>query len=130
LKTPRRLRGVFLVSTGNEPSRRDRRQIPDAISITRARDMAIGTGLGNWIGRAVALAVAAASSVAVAAPVEKPVAGQQVRFPKGYWSGLPQVGPDGKVRQCVLVALRQQRRSRYALCTEHRPRRRPCVHDP
>ena len=79
--------------------------------------MAIGTGLGNWIGRAVALAVAAASSVAVAAPVEKPVAGQQVRFPKGYWSGLPQVGPDGKVRQCVLVALRQRSGSNGALDT-------------
>ena len=45
---------------------------------------------------------------AFAAPVGKPVAGQQVRFPNGTWSGLPQVGPDGKVRQCVMVALRQR----------------------
>jgi hypothetical protein len=45
---------------------------------------------------------------ALAAPDGKAVAGQQVRFPQGYWSGLPQAGPDGKVRQCVLVALRQR----------------------
>ena len=76
------------------------------------------------------LVAATAPSLVHAAPAEKPVAGQQVRFPKGYWSALPQVGPDGKVRQCVLVALRQRagsrRRCRYALCAEHRPRRRPC----
>src|SRR5437016_13982709 len=45
---------------------------------------------------------------ASAAPEAKPVAGQQVRFPQGVWSALPQVGPDGKVRQCVLVAPRQR----------------------
>jgi hypothetical protein len=49
-----------------------------------------------------------AAPVALAAPANKPVAGQQVRFPNGTWSALPQVGPDGKVRQCVLVALRQR----------------------
>src|SRR6201996_612830 len=43
-----------------------------------------------------------------ASPVGKPAAGQQVRFPNGTWSALPQTGPDGKVRQCVLVALRQR----------------------
>lgn len=56
---------------------------------------------------ALVLATTATSPVH-AAPTEKPVAGQQVRFPKGYWSALPQAGPDGKVRQCVLVALRQR----------------------
>lgn len=45
---------------------------------------------------------------AVAAPQPKPVAGQQVRFAQGVWSGVPQVGPDGKVRQCVLVAPRRR----------------------
>ena len=66
-------------------------------------------GIGRRIGGALALLVAATiPSLAWAAPVEKPVAGQQVRFAKGFWSALPQVGPDGKVRQCVLVALRQR----------------------
>jgi hypothetical protein len=41
-----------------------------------------------------------------AAVPEKPVAGKQVHFPNGAWSGLPQKGPNGKVRQCVLVAKR------------------------
>jgi hypothetical protein len=43
-----------------------------------------------------------------AAAAATPVAGQQVRFPKGTWSALSQLGPDGKVRQCVLVAFRQR----------------------
>jgi hypothetical protein len=51
---------------------------------------------------------------ALAAPAGKPVAGQQVRFSKGTWSALPQVGLDGKVRQCVLVALRQRTGGRPA----------------
>src|SRR5712692_6997650 len=66
------------------------------------------TGLRSRIAGALASVIAAAASSVCAAPVEKPVAGQQVRFPNGYWSALPQVGPDGKVRQCVLVALRQR----------------------
>lgn len=53
-------------------------------------------------------ALLALAAPALAAPANKPVAGQQVRFPNGTWSGLPQAGPDGKVRQCVLVALRQR----------------------
>ncbi len=60
------------------------------------------------IGTLAFLLAATASSLVGAAPAEKPVAGQQVRFPQGYWSALPQLGPDGKVRQCVLVALRQR----------------------
>jgi hypothetical protein len=66
------------------------------------------TRLRSRIGGALASVIAATASSVGAAPVEKPVAGQQVRFPNGYWSALPQVGPDGKVRQCVLVALRQR----------------------
>jgi hypothetical protein len=49
--------------------------------------------------------VSSAGSAPVAAP-EKPVAGKTVHFPDGYWSGLPETGPDKKVRQCVLVAKR------------------------
>ena len=41
-----------------------------------------------------------------AAALEKPVPGKTVHFPDGYWSGLPETGPDKKVRQCVLVAKR------------------------
>jgi hypothetical protein len=67
----------------------------------------------GWSGRfglALASLIAATCSIGPvsAAPVEKPVAGRQVRFPHGSWSAVPQVGPDGKVRQCVLVALRQR----------------------
>jgi hypothetical protein len=66
----------------------------------------------GWIGRTgfalAALMAAAASSAASAAAAEKPVAGKQVRFATGAWSALPQMGPDGKVRQCVLVAQRQR----------------------
>jgi hypothetical protein len=43
---------------------------------------------------------------AAAAAPEKPVAGKTVHFPAGYWSGLPETGPDKKVRQCVLAAKR------------------------
>ncbi|MCP3466237.1 hypothetical protein [Bradyrhizobium sp. CCGUVB23] len=53
-------------------------------------------------------ALIAATLPACAATADKPVAGQQVRFPRGAWSAVPQVGPDGKVRQCVLVAPRQR----------------------
>lgn len=53
-------------------------------------------------------ALVLASAPSLAAPEAKPVAGQQVRFPQGIWSALPQTGPDGKVRQCVLVAPRQR----------------------
>jgi hypothetical protein len=53
-------------------------------------------------------ALLALAAPALAAPAGKPVAGQQVRFPNGTWSAVPQTGPDGGVRQCVLVALRQR----------------------
>jgi hypothetical protein len=55
-----------------------------------------------------ALITATAPSIVSAAPVEKPEAGKVVHFPHGVWSALPQVGPDGKVRQCVLVAARDR----------------------
>jgi hypothetical protein len=67
----------------------------------------------TWLRTAIVLAAAlclaaALGSAARAAAPEKPVAGKQVHFPEGVWSALPQLGPDGKVRQCVLVALRQR----------------------
>jgi len=40
------------------------------------------------------------------AEIPKPAAGKVVHFPDGTWSGLPQTGPNGKVRQCVMVAFR------------------------
>lgn len=43
---------------------------------------------------------------AFGAEIPKPAAGQQVHFPYGTWSGVPQPGPDGKVRQCVMIAPR------------------------
>ncbi|WP_035648904.1 hypothetical protein [Bradyrhizobium sp. ORS 285] len=61
---------------------------------------------GGLIALVAMLAMGARS--ADAAP-PKPVAGQQVRFEQGYWSGLPQAGPDGKVRQCVMVARRPRK---------------------
>ncbi len=53
-----------------------------------------------------AVSVIAIGNPAAADTPPKPVAGQQPHFPTGTWSALPQVGPDGKVRQCVMVALR------------------------
>jgi hypothetical protein len=43
---------------------------------------------------------------AYGAEMPKPVAGKQVHFSDGTWSGLPQTGPNGKVRQCVMIAER------------------------
>ena len=60
------------------------------------RALMIGAVLGSVVG---------ASGFAAAA-LEKPVPGKTVHFPDGYWSGLPETGPDKKVRQCVLVAKR------------------------
>lgn len=47
-----------------------------------------------------------AAGVPANAAAEKPIAGKTVHFPQGFWSGLPQTGPDGKVRQCVMIASR------------------------
>jgi hypothetical protein len=52
--------------------------------------------------------VLTAAPTVSAMPIAKPVPGTEVQFPKGTWSGLPQLGPDGKVRQCILIALRQR----------------------
>ena len=59
------------------------------------------------VGGALLALVGSAGSLQAAAP-EKPVAGKTVHFPDGYWSGLPETGPDKKVRQCVLVAKRRR----------------------
>jgi tetratricopeptide (TPR) repeat protein len=76
-----------------------------------------GRGAAIWIRRscfklmiacAAVVMVAAAATESRAADPVKPVAGKQVRFPEGYWSALPQIGPEGKVRQCVLVARRSR----------------------
>jgi hypothetical protein len=53
-----------------------------------------------------ALAVSGGVANLRAAAPEKPAAGKTVHFPDGTWSGLPETGPDKKVRQCVLVAMR------------------------
>jgi hypothetical protein len=53
-----------------------------------------------------AAALAPAGALAQEAP--KPVAGKQVHFPHGTWSALPQLGPNGKVLQCVLLAPRRR----------------------
>jgi hypothetical protein len=60
------------------------------------------------VGVLAAIIAMAAPTGTIALPAEKPVAGKQVHFPNGVWSGLPQVGPNGKVRQCVMVAMRQR----------------------
>jgi hypothetical protein len=38
-----------------------------------------------------------------------PEANKPVHFPDGTWAAVPQSGPDGKVRQCVLVAFRDRK---------------------
>ena len=60
------------------------------------RTLMIAAILGSGVG---------AGSAEAAAP-EKPVAGKTVNFADGTWSGVPETGPDKKVRQCVLVAKR------------------------
>jgi hypothetical protein len=40
------------------------------------------------------------------AEMPKPTAGKTVHFPDGTWSGVPQTGPNGKVRQCVMIPAR------------------------
>src|SRR3984885_3104737 len=58
-------------------------------------------------GAAVVLYAAAGMALAAyGAEIPKPVAGKVVHFPDGTWSGLPQTGPNGKVRQCVMIAVR------------------------
>ena len=67
-------------------------------------------------GAAVCVAAAASSeseAASKAARPEKPVPeklipDKTVHFPNGTWSGLPKVGPDKKVRQCVIVAPRSR----------------------
>lgn len=54
----------------------------------------------------IAVGAAAMAGQARAAAPPMPVAGKQVHFSEGTWSAVPQLGPDGKVRQCVMVAMR------------------------
>ena len=82
---------------------------------TDDKNCGAGDGRGKWLvshvdDRRVLLSPLLGSAVgagsAEAAAPEKPVAGKTVHFPDGTWSGLPETGPDKKVRQCVLVAQR------------------------
>jgi|GEM_PF-5677435 hypothetical protein len=72
----------------------------------------------------------AAAGMAIAAygaEMPKPVAGKQVHFAdgtsasgasaNGAWSALPQIGPNGKVRQCVMVAQRPRAGARGTIDT-------------
>jgi hypothetical protein len=51
-------------------------------------------------------AAAGMALAAYGAELPKPAAGKQVHFPDGTWSGLPQIGSNSKVRQCVMIAPR------------------------
>ena len=62
--------------------------------------------------------VAATARESLAADPGKPLAGKQVRFPEGDWSALPQIGPEGRVRQCVLVARRSRTGRGGAIATD------------
>jgi lipoprotein NlpI len=77
---------------------------------------------GKWSKLAMAcgavVMLAATETTSQAADPGKPVAGKQVRFPTGYWSALPQVGPDGRVRQCVLIAMRSRAGRGGAIATK------------
>ncbi len=59
-------------------------------------------------GAAIAVSAALAGSIGgtAQAAAPQPMPGKQVHFPEGTWSAVPQLGPDGKVRQCVMVAMR------------------------
>ena len=68
----------------------------------------------NGIGVKAIMVCAAAWLVAATAPPAHadtltPEANKSVHFPEGTWAAVPQVGPDGTVRQCVLVALRNRK---------------------
>jgi len=67
--------------------------------------------MAGLLGAALLSGCVAFASAAKAAPVEKPTANKQVRFPVGTWAAVPQVGPNGKVRQCVMVAFRARQNS-------------------
>ncbi len=64
----------------------------------------------HWL---LGIALAVAACVLAGAPPARaealtPEANKPVHFPEGTWAAVPQVGPDGKVRQCVLVAFRNR----------------------
>ena len=71
--------------------------------------MSISKVLYRVLAFGAAVTVYSAAGMALAAygaEIPKPVAGKVVHFPDGTWSGLPQTGPNGKVRQCVMIAER------------------------
>ena len=62
------------------------------------------TAAGAGVAIVACLAGVLGGTAAAAAP--QPIPGKQVHFPEGTWSAVPRAGPDGKVRQCVMVAMR------------------------
>ncbi len=76
-------------------------------AIVFATAVLAATILAACVGVVAAIAGAAEAANKAASP-EKPVAGRAVHFPSGTWSGLPKIGPDKKVQQCVLVAARSR----------------------
>lgn len=76
----------------------------------------------NGIGMKAVIACAAAwLSIAGAMPAHadavKFEADKAMHFPDGSWAAIPQAGPDGKVRQCLLVAFRDRATSHGPLQT-------------
>lgn len=68
----------------------------------------------NGVGLKAAIACAATwLAIAGAMPARadgvRPEADKAVHFPDGSWAAIPQAGPDGKVRQCLLVAFRDRK---------------------
>jgi hypothetical protein len=77
----------------------------------------------NGIGMKAAIACAAAwLSIASVLPAraEAPVfeANKATHFSDGSWAAIPQAGPDGKVRQCLLVAFRNRTSNHGPLQTQ------------
>src|SRR5215468_3680644 len=58
---------------------------------------------------AACLFIALAGLASAHADALTPEANKSVHFPEGTWAAVPQVGPDGAVRQCVVVAFRNRK---------------------
>ncbi len=71
--------------------------------------MAIQRYLRTVIGGAVLVLMMAVHAAPAHADALAPEADKPVHFPEGTWAAVPQAGPDGKVRQCVLVAFRDRK---------------------
>ncbi len=72
--------------------------------MSRTKSWFRGTLAAAAIGMAAYLAGTVGGTAQAAAPQAMP--GKQLHFAEGTWSAVPQTGPDGKVRQCVMVAMR------------------------